>query len=216
VPDRPSRRPLAVGPISTIVFASGNPGKIREVADIFADLDISIVPQQEFAIESPEETGTTFADNALLKARYASAQTGLPAMADDSGIEVDALGGRPGVWSARYAGEAATDEQNVDKLLEALVEVPNEKRDGGFHCAAVLVFPDSDVEPLIAEAVWRGKILRARLGEGGFGYDPVFLDPSSGKTGAQMTRQEKNGVSHRGKAFRELKKLLLQRRLPNS
>ena len=197
-------------PISKIVFASGNPGKIREIADIFADLNISIVPQKEFTIESPEETGTTFADNALLKARYASAQSGLPAMADDSGIVVDALGGRPGVRSARYAGEAATDEQNVDKLLAELADVADEQRDGGFHCAAVLVMPDSDVAPLIVEAVWRGKILRESKGEGGFGYDPVFLDPPSGKTGAQMTREEKNRVSHRGKAFRELKKLLLQ------
>ncbi len=201
-------------PISKIVFASGNPGKIREVADIFADLNISVVPQKVFAIESPEETGTTFADNALLKARHASAQSGLPAMADDSGIVVDALGGRPGVRSARYAGEAATDEQNVDKLLEELADVPDEQRDGGFHCAAVLVIPDSDVAPLIVEAVWRGKILRERIGEGGFGYDPVFLDPSSGKIGAQMTREEKNRVSHRGKAFRELKKLLQQRQPP--
>jgi len=203
-----------VRPLSKIVFASGNPGKIREVADIFADLHIAIVPQKEFAIESPEETGTTFIDNALLKARHASAQSGLPAMADDSGIAVDALGGRPGVWSARYAGEAATDEQNVDKLLDELADVPDEQRAAGFHCAAVLVFPDSDVAPLIVEAVWRGKILRQRLGEGGFGYDPVFLDPSSGKTGAQMTRDEKNGVSHRGKAFRELKNLLPQGQPP--
>ncbi len=199
-------------PLSRIVFASGNPGKIREVGDIFADLDISIVPQKEFAIEPPEETGTTFADNALLKARHASAKSGLPAMADDSGIVVDALGGRPGVWSARYAGERATDEQNVDKLLEELVDVRDEQRGGGFHCAAVLVFPERDVAPLTVEAVWRGKILRERLGEGGFGYDPVFLDPSSGKTGAQMTRAEKNSVSHRGKAFRELKNLLLTMR----
>jgi len=203
-----------VWPISKIVFASGNPGKIREIADIFADLNISIVPQREFAIESPEETGTTFADNALLKARHASARSGLPAMADDSGIVVDALGGRPGVWSARYAGDAATDAQNVDKLLEELADVPDEQRDAGFHCAAVLVIPDGDVVPLIVEAVWRGKILRERMGEGGFGYDPVFLDPSSGKTGAQMTREEKNRVSHRGKAFRELSKLLQQRQLP--
>jgi len=203
-----------VWPISKIVFASGNPGKIREVADIFADLNISVVPQKEFAIESPEETGTTFADNALLKARHASAQSGLPAMADDSGIVVDALGGRPGVRSARYAGEAATDEQNVDKLLEELADVADEQRDGGFHCAAVLVIQDSDVAPLIVEAVWRGKILRERRGEGGFGYDPVFLDPSSGKTGAQMTREEKNRVSHRGKAFRELERLLLQTQPP--
>jgi XTP/dITP diphosphohydrolase len=197
-------------PLSKIVFASGNPGKIREVAGIFADLHIEIVPQEELAIESPEETGTTFVDNALLKARHASDLSGLPAMADDSGIVVDALDGRPGVRSARYAGEAATDAQNVDKLLEELAEVADEQRTGGFHCAAVLVFPDSDAAPLIAEAVWRGSVLCERKGEGGFGYDPVFLDPSSGKTGAQMTREEKNVVSHRGKAFRELKDLLLQ------
>jgi len=131
-------------------------------------------------------------------------------MADDSGIVVDALDGRPGVWSARYAGEAATDEQNVDKLLEELANVPDEQRGGAFHCAAVLVFPEGNNTPLIVEAVWRGKILRERLGDGGFGYDPVFLDPPSGMTGAQMTRDEKNRVSHRGKAFRELKNRLLQ------
>jgi XTP/dITP diphosphohydrolase len=196
--------------LSKIVFASDNPGKIREVAEIFADLDISVVPQNDFSIESPEETGTTFADNALLKARYASTRTGLPAMADDSGIAVDALDGRPGVWSARYAGEKASDEQNVDKLLAELAGVPDGERGAGFHCAAVLVFPDSDNEPLAVEAVWRGNILRDRKGDGGFGYDPVFLDPSAGKTGAQMTREEKNRVSHRGKAFRELKDRLLQ------
>ena len=197
-------------PLTKIVFASDNPGKIREVADIFADLNISLVPQKEFAIDSPEETGTTFTDNALIKARRASARAGLPAMADDSGIVVDALDGRPGVRSARYAGEAATDEQNVDKLLDELANVPDEQRGGGFHCAAVLVYPEGNSTPLIVEAVWRGQILRERLGEGGFGYDPVFLDPLSGMTGAQMTRDQKNGVSHRGKAFRELKNLLLQ------
>ena len=201
-------------PLTKIVFASDNPGKIREVAGIFADLNISIVPQKEFAIESPEETGTTFAENALIKARYASARTGLPAIADDSGIVVDALEERPGVWSARYAGGNATDAQNVDKLLEELADIPDERRGGGFHCAAVLVFPDSDIKPLMVEAVWRGKILYERLGDGGFGYDPVFLDPSSGMTGAQMTRDQKNRVSHRGKAFRELKTLLLQSQQP--
>jgi XTP/dITP diphosphohydrolase len=143
-------------PLTKIVFASDNPGKIREVAGIFADLNISIVPQKEFAIESPEETGATFADNALIKARYASARTGLPAIADDSGIVVDALEGRPGVWSARYAGGDATDAQNIDKLLEELVDVPDERRGGGFHCAAVLVLSDSDIKPLMVEAVWRG------------------------------------------------------------
>jgi XTP/dITP diphosphohydrolase len=199
-----------MSPLTKIVFASDNPGKIREVADIFADLNISVLPQKEFAIESPEETGTTFVDNALIKARHASDRSGLPAMADDSGIVVDALDGRPGVWSARYAGEDATDEQNVDKLLEELAEVADGERGGGFHCAAVLVFPGGDIAPLVAEAVWRGQILRERLGDGGFGYDPVFLDPPSGMTGAQMTRDQKNRVSHRGKAFRALRDRLLQ------
>ena len=193
----------------SIVFASGNPGKIREVAGIFAELDITVVPQQAFAIESPEETGTTFADNALLKARHAAERAGLPAMADDSGIMVDALDGRPGVWSARYAGADATDAENVDKLLAEMAAVPDEQRGGGFHCAAVPVHPDATVAPLIAEAVWRGQILRQRLGDGGFGYDPVFFDARSGKTGAQMTREEKNQVSHRGSAFDILKSQLL-------
>jgi XTP/dITP diphosphohydrolase len=196
--------------ISSIVFASGNPGKIREVAAIFEGLDIEVIAQQDFGIESPEETGATFVENALLKARHAARHSGLPAMADDSGIVVDALDGRPGVRSARYAGEHATDPENVDKLLGEMADVPDEQRGGGFHCAAVLVVPDDSVAPLIAEAVWRGSILRERLGEGGFGYDPVFLDTDAGKTGAQMTREEKNAVSHRGRAFRELKKLLSQ------
>jgi XTP/dITP diphosphohydrolase len=189
-----------------IVLASGNAGKIREIADLFSDLHITVVAQGELGIESPEETGRTFAENALLKARYVADRTGLPAMADDSGIAVDALGGRPGVWSARYAGDDASDEQNLDRLLEELADVDDDDRGAGFHCAAVLVFPDEEHAPVIAEAVWRGRILRQRLGDGGFGYDPVFLDEDANKTGAQMSREEKNAVSHRGKAFRELKR----------
>ncbi len=199
--------------MSKIVLASGNPGKLRELAGLFADLEIKFIPQQSLGIESPEETGTSFVDNALLKARYAASRSGLPAMADDSGIALDALAGRPGVWSARYAGAGATDEENIDKLLAELAGVPEGQRGGGFHCAAVLVDPDANVAPLIAQAEWRGQILLSRLGAGGFGYDPVFLDPGVGKTGAQMTREEKNRVSHRGKAFRQLRKLL-QQRLP--
>jgi XTP/dITP diphosphohydrolase len=197
--------------ISSIVFASGNAGKIREVAKLFADLQIEIIPQSALHIESPEETGTTFVANALLKARHAALQSGLPAMADDSGLAVDALDGRPGVRSARYAGENATDEENVDHLLRELAAVPDGQRGAVFHCAAALVNPDSGVPPLVAEARWRGTILRARLGDGGFGYDPVFLDPVSGKTGAQLTRDEKNRVSHRGKAFSQLRRLMQQR-----
>lgn len=190
-----------------VVLASGNPGKVREIADIFAGLDIQLVPQSEFNIESPAETGTTFVENALLKARFAAAATGLPAMADDSGIVVDALDGRPGVYSARYAGETASDSANVDKLLEELGGITVEDRGAGFHCAAVLVFPDEKATPAVTEAVWRGLILQQREGDGGFGYDPVFLDPDIGKTGAQMSREEKNRVSHRGKAFRQLRQI---------
>lgn len=192
--------------LQKIVLASGNAGKIREIADLFSDLNSEVVAQSDLGIESPEETGQTFVENALLKARYAADKTGLPAIADDSGIVVDALGGRPGVRSARYAGEDASDAQNVDRLLEEMADVADDDRGGGFHCAAVLVFPHNEHEPVIAEAVWRGRILRQRVGDGGFGYDPVFLDEGANKTGAQMSREEKNAVSHRGKAFRELKR----------
>ena len=191
--------------VNKIVLATGNAGKIREIADIFSALDIQIVAQSELGIESPEETGDTFVDNALLKARHAADQSKLPAMADDSGISVDALDGRPGVRSARYAGEDATDEENLDLLVEELADIDDADRGAGFHCAAVLAWPGDEFEPLIVEGIWRGVILRERRGTGGFGYDPVFLDPEKQKTGAEMTRDEKNVVSHRGKAFRKLR-----------
>ena len=197
--------------IDKLVLASDNAGKIREIAQLFAELDAEIAPQSEFGIESPEETGRTFVENALLKARFAAQESGLPAVADDSGIVVDAIDGRPGVYSARYAGEDASDEENVDLLLTELTDVPDIERGGGFHCAAVLAFPDDEFAPVIAEGVWRGTILRQRMGEGGFGYDPIFFDEDAKKTGAQMTRDEKNAVSHRGKAFRELKRMIGER-----
>lgn len=197
--------------LQKIVLASSNAGKIREIADLFSDLDAEIVAQSNFAIESAEETGETFVENALLKARHAAEISGLPAMADDSGIVVDALGGRPGVQSARYAGVDASDEQNLDRLLAEMSGVADADRGGGFHCAAVLVFPADEYEPVIAEGVWCGRILRQRIGEGGFGYDPIFLDEQSNKTGAQMSREEKNAVSHRGKAFGELKRRIRER-----
>jgi len=193
--------------VQKIVLASGNAGKIREINEIFASLDCQVVPQSDWGIVSPEETGATFVENALQKARHASRATGLPAMADDSGIVVDALGGRPGIRSARYAGLHASDDQNVDLLLAEMRDVPEAARGGGFRCAAVLVFPDETRAPVIAEETWRGTILKARRGTGGFGYDPVFLDPVAGKTGAEMSREEKNAVSHRGKAFRKLRDL---------
>ena len=191
-----------------IVLASGNAGKIREIAELFSDLNFNVVAQKELGIESPEETGQTFIENALLKARHAADKSGFPAVADDSGIAVDALGGRPGVWSARYAGDNATDEQNLQLLLEEMTNVADDDRGAGFHCDAVLAFPGDEFEPVVAEAVWRGRILRRPVGSGGFGYDPVFLDADANKTGAQMSREEKNAVSHRGKAFRELKRLV--------
>lgn len=203
---------MTLARLSKLVFASANPGKIREAGEILSDLDIRVLPQAEFSIEPPDETGSTFVENALIKARHAADRSGLPALADDSGIAVDALGGRPGVRSARYAGEGATDADNVDRLLAELKDVPDGQRGAAFRCAAALVFPHEGPGPLVVEAEWRGRILRERRGEGGFGYDPVFLDPDSGKTGAEMTREEKNRVSHRGKAFRQLKQALMQSR----
>ncbi len=202
---------MSVFALQKIVLASGNAGKILEIAELFSDLNSEIVPQSELGIESPEETGQTFIENALLKARFAANASGLPAVADDSGIAVDALAGRPGVFSARYAGEGASDEENVDLLLAEMAQVPDDNRGGGFHCAAVLVFPADKFEPVVVEGIWRGTILRKRAGDGGFGYDPVFLDEGAGKTGAQMTRDEKNAVSHRGKAFRELTRRIDER-----
>ena len=191
-----------------IILASGNAGKIREITALFSDLNSKVISQKVLGIESPEETGQTFIENALLKARHAADKSGLPAVADDSGIAVDALGGRPGVWSARYAGDRATDEQNLQLLLEEMANVADDDRGAGFHCAAVLVYPGDEFDPVVAEAVWRGRILRRPAGQGGFGYDPVFLDSDANKTGAQMSGEEKNAVSHRGKAFRELKRLV--------
>lgn len=200
--------------VTRIVLASSNPGKIREIADLFADLGITVIPQSDLNIESPPETGVTFVENALIKARCAAQQSGLPAMADDSGIAVDALDGNPGVYSARYAGTNATDEQNLDRLLDEMSDITDADRGAGFHCAAVLVCPDETCEPLVVEAVWRGTVLRQRQGVGGFGYDPVFHDAAVGKTGAQMSREEKNAVSHRGKAFKQLKALLQDKLIP--
>lgn len=188
-----------------IVLASGNAGKIREIREIFSGLDVEIVAQSGLGIESPEESGETFTENALIKARYAAEQTGLATIADDSGIAVEALGGKPGVHSARYAGANAGDEDNLLRLLRELEGVPDEDRSAAFHCAAVLVFPGDTEASIVVEEVWHGTILHSRRGAGGFGYDPVFLDPDSHKTGAEMSKAEKNAVSHRGKAFRKLR-----------
>ena len=189
-----------------IVMATGNPGKIREIARLLDGLGVEIVAQSEFGIDDVEETGTTFAANSLLKAQHAADATGLPAIADDSGLSVDALDGAPGVYSARYAGDGG-DAANNDKLLAALEGVA--ERGAAFHCVATYVAPGE--APLVAEGEWRGEILRARQGDGGFGYDPLFFVPECGCSSAQLSAEEKNARSHRGQALRRLVEMIKQK-----
>jgi XTP/dITP diphosphohydrolase len=186
---------------TTIVFASGNAGKLREVTRLLAHLDVIVAPQSDYDVTGAEETGSSFAANAIIKAEHASRATGLPAIADDSGLLVNVLDGRPGVYSARYAGATATDDENIDKLLGELEA--EEHRAAAFHCAACFVSPDLS-EPLLTEGTWYGEILRSRRGTGGFGYDPVFLDPASGLAAAELTAAEKNERSHRAQALHAL------------
>jgi XTP/dITP diphosphohydrolase len=188
-------------------MATGNPGKIREIARLLDGLGIEVVAQSEYGVDDADETGTTFHENTLIKAQHAVAATGLPAIADDSGLAVDALDGAPGVYSARYAGDAG-DEANNEKLLAALDGVEN--RAAAFHCVATFVDPRSP-EPLVAEGVWPGAILQARQGDGGFGYDPLFLVPECGCSSAELDPEEKNARSHRGQALRELVALIERR-----
>jgi XTP/dITP diphosphohydrolase len=193
-----------------IVMASGNPGKLREIARLLEGLHVEVVPQSDYGISEAVEDGATFAENSLIKALHASDATGLAAIADDSGLAVDALDGRPGVHSARYAGPDATDEQNIDKLLTELAGVPAGARGAAFHCVATFVLP-GDGSPIQAEGVWRGSILLARQGDGGFGYDPVFLDPASALSSAQLSAEQKGARSHRGQALRRLVDQIRQR-----
>lgn len=191
-------------------MASGNAGKLREISALLKGLGIEVVAQSDLGVADVDETGATFSENSLLKARHAAAETGLAAIADDSGLIVDALDGAPGVYSARYAGPDASDDQNITKLLAALEGTTEQHRGAAFHCVASFVLPDGS-PPLLAEGVWRGSILMARQGDGGFGYDPVFLDPESGRSSAELTNAEKNARSHRGKALRMLITLIEQR-----
>lgn len=187
-----------------VVLATGNAGKVRELAEPLAAFGLDIVAQTDLGVDAPEETGLTFIENALLKARHAAQVTGLPAIADDSGLAVEALNGAPGIWSARYAGEDASDRQNLDKLLVAMKDVPEDKRHAAFHCVLVYLRHANDPTPLVFHGRWPGVITREAHGEGGFGYDPVFLLPESGKTAAEMTKAEKLAVSHRGQALKQL------------
>ena len=190
------------------VLASDNAGKLRELAALLAPLGFEIVTQSRFGITSAEETGATFEDNALLKARHAARLSGLPALADDSGIEVDALEGRPGVYSARYAGPGATDMANLELLLRELTGVPHSERTARYRCVLAFVRTADDASPLLAAGTWEGAILEAPRGEGGFGYDPVFLPQGTQLSAAQMTAEAKNAVSHRAQALRRLVDLL--------
>lgn len=187
-----------------VVLASNNKGKVREINQILAGLDISVLPQSDFSITEVEETGLTFVENAILKARHAAGQSGLPTIADDSGIEVDALKGEPGIYAARYAGVGASDEENLQKLLHALQDVPDEKRTARFQCLMVYMRHANDPTPLICQGVWEGAITREPQGENGFGYDPVFYVPDHDCTSAQLSPELKNSLSHRGQALRLL------------
>lgn len=184
-----------------VVLATGNPGKVRELADLLSAFGLDIVAQTDLGVESAEETGLTFIENAILKARHAAQITGLPAIADDSGLAVDALGGAPGIYSARYAGEAASDRENLEKLLNALETVPDGERQAQFHCVLVYLRHAEDPTPLVFHGSWAGEITRYAAGEGGFGYDPIFYVPELGKTAAELSKTEKGAVSHRGKAL---------------
>ncbi len=192
-----------------LVVASNNPGKLREISQILAPLGIEVLPQSAFGVPEADEPHDTFIENALAKARHAAGLTGLPALADDSGLCVDALGGAPGVHSARYAGEPRSDARNNAKLLEALGERPD--RQAHYYCVIVVMRHAQDPRPLIAEGLWRGEILRSPRGSGGFGYDPLFLDPEFGQTGAELAPARKNLMSHRGKALALLVDALKQR-----
>ncbi|MBS0849305.1 XTP/dITP diphosphatase [Citrobacter sp. JGM124] len=189
-----------------VVLATGNNGKVRELACLLADFGLNVVAQTELGVSSADETGLTFIENAIIKARHAAQVTGLPAIADDSGLAVDALGGAPGIYSARYAGEEATDQQNLEKLLVALKDVPDTERQAQFHCVLVYMRHAEDPTPLVFHGSWDGIIARTPAGEGGFGYDPIFFVPSEGRTASQLSREEKSAISHRRQAL----KLLLE------
>ena len=187
-----------------VVLASSNPGKLAELSALLEPAGLRVVSQDAFGIEPLEETALTFVENALIKARAACAATGLPALADDSGVVVDALEGAPGVHSARYAGGGASDADNVAKLLEALEGVAPPERGAAFVCAIVYLRHARDPCPIVCEGIWEGRILDAPRGAGGFGYDPVFFIQTLGRSAAELSRAEKNAVSHRGQALAQL------------
>lgn len=190
--------------MTRLVVATGNPGKLRELEQLLAPFAFELLPQGALGIAPAPETGATFEANALLKARHAAAASGLPALADDSGIEVDALDGAPGVHAARYAGEGASDAENLARLLHALAAVPDERRSARYRCVIAFVRGAHDPAPLVAHGTWEGRIGRVPVGSGGFGYDPVFMPAQEACSAAQLTAARKNELSHRGQALRSL------------
>ena len=187
-----------------IVLASNNAGKVREFNQLLTEQQIQVVPQREFGVQEIEETGLTFVENAILKARNASRHSGLPAIADDSGIEVDALHGAPGIYSARFAGIGCSDRDNNRKLLQELLGVPEVKRGARFQCLMVYLRHTDDPTPIICQGTWEGRILLQPQGENGFGYDPLLFVPGENCSSAQLDPERKNRLSHRGQALRKL------------
>lgn len=194
-----------------VVFASNNPGKIQELNALLHDFNYEIVPQNALGVSEVPETALTFVENALIKARHACSITGLPAIADDSGLAVTALHGQPGIYSARYAGINAIAQDNIKKLLYELDNIPDEKRTASFHCILVYLSHEKDPTPLICYGTWHGVILRETKGNNGFGYDPVFFDPKQNCTAAELPLEIKNRISHRGKALQLLLKQLSEK-----
>ncbi|MBJ6135950.1 RdgB/HAM1 family non-canonical purine NTP pyrophosphatase [Marinobacter litoralis] len=188
-----------------LVIASNNKGKIAELTDLLGPLGLTPIAQGELGVGEAEEPAVTFVENAILKARHAARETGLPALADDSGLAVDALGGQPGVRSARYAGAEATDADNVAALLAALKDVPEQERSAQFHCVLVYLRHADDPTPIICHGRWPGRILQEPAGDGGFGYDPVFYAPEHHCSAAELTREQKGRISHRGRALANLR-----------
>lgn len=190
-----------------IVLATSNQGKVKEFKELLKEFHIDIIPQSALGVSDAEETGLSFVENAILKARHAAEQTGLPALADDSGLMVNALKGSPGIYSARYAGTDANAENNIKKLLTELKDTPDNQRQASFYCALAFVSHALDPAPLICQGQWFGEILRAPQGENGFGYDPVFYVPSQHKSAAELPSAIKNTISHRGTALQLLLKM---------
>lgn len=191
-----------------LVLATGNKGKVAELEGLLQPFGWHVRAQSEWAFDEAEETGLTFIENAIIKARHAAEHTGLPALADDSGLAVDALQGAPGIYSARYAGANCSDKDNIDKLLQAMQGIPSEQRRASFHCVLVYLTHAADPTPLVCHGQWQGFITEQPQGNGGFGYDPVFWVPSEHCTAAELTAQQKRQLSHRGQALRALIKQL--------